>query len=59
MLLSHLLCGVLFGVLICFGCVLLGLSLWGVVPSLVVGANIGLGASATTSNPGRHGTGRS
>lgn len=57
MLLGHLLCGVLFGVLICVGCVLLGLSLWGVVASLVVGANVGLGASVTTSRPGRHGPG--
>jgi hypothetical protein len=52
-MLGHLLCGALFGVLICVGCVLLGVSLWGVVGSLVVGANVGLGASATTSSPGR------
>lgn len=52
MLLGHLLCGVLFGALVCVGCVLLGLSLWGVIASLVVGANVGLGASATTSGPG-------
>ena len=56
-MLGHLLCGVLFGVLVCVGCVLLGLSLWGVVASFVVGANVGLGASATSSNPGQHGPG--
>ena len=59
MLLGHLLCGVLFGALICVGCVLLGLSLWGAIASLVVGANVGLGASVTTGSPRRRGPGHS
>lgn len=49
MLVGHLLCGMLFAALLCAGCLVLGLSLWGISASLFVGANIGLGASALTT----------
>ena len=51
MLMGHLLCGVLFGALVCGACGLLGLSLWSVILSFIVGANLGLGASATAPDP--------
>ena len=47
MLVGHLRCGILFGALVCAGCALLGLSLGSVMASLIIGANVGLGASAT------------
>ena len=49
MMLGHLLCGMLFAALLCAGCMLLGLSLWGISASLIVGANVGLGASVLTT----------
>ena len=52
MLVGHLLCGVIFGALLCTGCVVLGLSIWGIAASLFVGANVGLGASVTTRRLG-------
>ena len=50
MLMSHLLCGVVFAVLVAGGCMVLGLPWLSAAASLVVGANVGLGASLTTRN---------
>ena len=51
MLMGHLLCGIVFAVLISGGCVVLGLPWLSAAASLVVGANVGLGASVTTRSP--------
>ena len=51
MLMGHLRCGVVFAVLVCAGCVLLGLPWLSAFASLIVGANVGFGASVTTRSP--------
>ena len=48
MLLSHLLCGVLFGGLLSVACLVTGLPLLNVLVAYVVGANVGLVASLGT-----------
>jgi hypothetical protein len=45
MVMGHLLCGVIFGAMVCVGCALLGLSLAGITASFFIGANLGLGLS--------------
>jgi len=45
MLLGHLLCGILLGVLLAGVSFVAGFSLWAALLSLVLGANLGLGAS--------------
>ena len=48
MLVGHLLCGLMFAAFVCAGCMLLGFSIWSNLASLVISANVGLGASAAT-----------
>jgi hypothetical protein len=45
MLLGHLLCGILVGVLVACGSLVMDASLWEVVGSFIFGTNLGLGAS--------------
>lgn len=51
MILGHLLCGLVFAALVGVGCLLLGLTAWGVIAALIVSANVGLGASVTAHGP--------
>ena len=51
MMLGHLLCGLVFAVLIGVSCMLLELTIWNVIAALIVSANVGLGASVTAHSP--------
>jgi hypothetical protein len=45
MLVGHLLCGIIFGALVTVASLVVGFSLLGVLLTLIIGTNVGLGAS--------------